>query len=451
MTSDVRELQPAAERSRSAAWPATRALLLRLHFYAGILVAPFLLVAATTGLLYAASFQLEKVVHAHELTAQPARAGQAPLPLARQITAARQAHPQGAIGAVWPASEPGKTTRVLLDVAGLPESTRLAVFVDPYTGQVRGVLPSYGSSGALPVRAWISSFHRHLHLGEPGRLYSELAAGWLWVVALGGVVLWLSHRRRTLRPDRKARGLRRTLSWHGSMGLWIAVGLLFLSATGLTWSKYAGANVDTLQTALGWTTPSLPATAGGHSGHSGQGGGPAAEVDADRIVRAAAGTGLSGPLEIAWPAEPGGALTVKEMDRQWPQRNDQVAVDPASGQVTGELRFKDFPLAAKLTRWGIDGHMGVLFGLANQIMLAALALALISMIILGYRMWWQRRPTRGFAAPYARGGWRAAPVPVLLAVGAAAVVVGAFIPLLGVSLLVFLAVDIVLGRVKNSS
>ncbi|GAA3138050.1 PepSY-associated TM helix domain-containing protein [Planomonospora alba] len=449
MTSDVREIQPAPERSRPATWPAVRALLLRLHFYAGILVAPFLLVAATTGLLYAASFQLEKVVYAHELTA-PAPAGRAMLPLERQIAAARAAHPHGTVGAVRPA-EPGATTRVLLDVDGLPDSTRLAVFVDPYTGAVKGTLESYGSSGALPVRAWISTFHRHLHLGEAGRLYSELAAGWLWVVALGGVALWLSHRRRGLRPDRRATGLRRTLSWHGSVGLWITIGLLFLSATGLTWSAYAGANVDKLQTALGWTTPVLPGAAGDHSGHAGHGGhdgGAPAGADADRVMRAAAEAGLSGPLEIAWPAGPGAAYVVKEMDRDWPQRNDQVAVDAGSGQVTGELRFDDFPLAAKLIRWGIDGHMGVLFGLPNQILLMALAAGLIAMIVWGYRMWWQRRPTRGFAAPYARGTWRAVPLAVLVPAGAVAVAVGVFVPLLGISLLAFLAADVVLGRVR---
>ncbi|MDP9868159.1 putative iron-regulated membrane protein [Streptosporangium brasiliense] len=273
-------------------------------------------------------------------------------------------------------------------------------------------------------------------------------ASWLWVVALGGVVLWLSHRRRALRPDRGATGLWRTLSWHGSVGLWITVGLLFLSATGLTWSAYAGANVDKLQNALGWTTPSLSASAGDHADHAGHGGGPAAEADADRIVAAAQGAGLSGPLEVVWPVEPGAAFTVKEMDREWPQRNDQVAVDPATGQVVGELRFDDFPLVAKLIRWGIDGHMGVLFGLPNQILLVALALGLISMIVWGYRMWWQRRPTRGFAAPYGRGGRRAVPPAVLLPVGAAAVVVGVSVPLLGISLLAFLAVDVVLGRIR---
>ena len=45
------------------------------YFYAGILIAPFLLVAATTGLLYAASYQVEKVVYSHELTV-PVPAGQ---------------------------------------------------------------------------------------------------------------------------------------------------------------------------------------------------------------------------------------------------------------------------------------------------------------------------------------------------------------------------------------
>ncbi|MEU4829630.1 PepSY-associated TM helix domain-containing protein [Streptosporangium sp. NPDC023615] len=472
MTSDI-EIPPAAGRPLPPArpeppaaspWATLRVLLLRLHFYAGILVAPFLLVAATTGLLYAASFQLENVVHSHELTA-PVPAGAQPVPLARQVAAATAAHPEGTVGAVRTSDEPGVTTQVLLDVPGLAESTRLAVFVDPYTGQVRGALESYGSSGALPVRTWISQLHRHLHLGEPGRVYSETAASWLWLVGLGGVVLWLTRRRRTGRrlrgivaPERGPRGLRKTLSWHGSVGLWALVGLLALSATGLTWSKYAGDNVNVLQTSFGWTTPSLPAPSGEHGEHGEQGGhgghgdagGAARVADADQVVRAAAGSGLSGPLEIVWPSEPGSSYVVKENDRLWPQRNDQVAVDPATARVTAELRFDDYPVAAKLTRWGIDGHMGVLFGPANQILLAVLALALIAMIVWGYRMWWLRRPTRGFGVPYERGALRRLPLALTLPLAAVVVAVGVFLPLLGLSLLAFLVVDVVLARVAAS-
>ncbi|MFJ2033190.1 PepSY-associated TM helix domain-containing protein [Streptosporangium sp. NPDC087985] len=452
-TADVHRVADPARspRPRRATWSALRPLVMRLHFYAGILIAPFLLVAATTGLLYAASFQIEQVVYRHELTAS---VGQTSLPLSEQVAAARQAHPEGTVTAVRPAAEPGQTTRVLLDLPGLAESTQMAVFVDPSTSQVRGTLESYGSSGALPVRAWISTLHRTLHLGEPGRIYSELAASWLWVVALGGLVLWLSRRRRNRRglrglltPDRAAGGLRRTLSWHGSLGLWAVLGLLFLSATGLTWSKYAGANIDELRATLGWTTPSISTSSVDHAEHSrvGHQAGIASDVGVDQVVQAAAGRGLSGPLEIVWPGETGSPYVVKEIDKTAPTRLDQVAVDPATGQVVAELRFADYPLAAKLTRWGIDGHMGLLFGLANQIVLAALAVGVITLIVLGYQMWWRRRPTRGFGTPYPRGGWRAVHWAVLVPLAFLALAVGYFLPLMGISLAAFLVIDALLG------
>ncbi|RCG31576.1 PepSY domain-containing protein [Sphaerisporangium album] len=452
-TADVhRAADPAPDpHPRRATWSALRPLVLRLHFYAGILIAPFLLVAATTGLLYAASFQIERIVYQHELTAS---VGQTRVPLSEQVAAARQAHPEGTITAVRPGDDPGQTTAVLLNLPGLAESTQLAVFVDPYTGKVRGALESYGSSGALPVRAWLSSLHRTLHLGEPGRLYSELAASWLWVVALGGLALWLSRRRRNgrrlrglLAPDRAAGGLRTTLSWHGSVGLWAVLGLLFLSATGLTWSKYAGANVDELRSTLGWTTPSISTSAGDHSSHGATGhqAGAASNVGVDQVVQAAAGKGLSGPLEIVWPGEAGSPYLVKEIDKTAPTRLDQVAVDPATGQVVAELRFADHPLAAKLTRWGIDGHMGLLFGLANQIVVAALAVAVITLIVLGYRMWWRRRPTRGFGRPYPRGAWRGVHWGLLVSLAFLAIAVGYFLPLMGISLAAFLVIDCLLG------
>jgi uncharacterized iron-regulated membrane protein len=95
----------------------------------------------------------------------------------------------------------------------------------------------------------------------------------------------------------------------------------------------------------------------------------------------------------------------------------------------------------------VDAPAGELFGVANQVVLVAFGLGMITLIVLGYRMWWQRRPTRG-------RGWRLVPrgrlrsaarpaavVAVLLAIGLAW-----FAPLLGISLLAFLVVDVVLGR-----
>ncbi|MGW6570008.1 PepSY-associated TM helix domain-containing protein [Streptomyces sp. NPDC054975] len=447
---------PPEKSPTTGTWSALRPLVLRLHFYAGVLIAPFLLVAAASGLLYALSFQAEKIVYAHELEVP---VGDKVLPLSQQVHAATKVNPNGTVTAVWPSAEDGATTRVLMADPDVEEGKSLAVFVDPYTAEVRGQLPSYGSSGALPLRTWIDELHRDLHLGDLGRNYSELAASWLWVIALGGLLLWLGRRRKNRRalfvPERGPKSRRRTLSWHGTVGLWAVVGLVMLSATGLTWSRYAGENIGAVQDQLGGATPTVSATldsgaAGGSSEHEGHdmGGHTAApkgpDVGIDKVTAAAAAKGIEGKISVVLPSE-GKGYVVKETDAQFPVHLDSVAVNPADGTVMDELRFADYPVLAKLTRFGIDIHMGVFLGLFNQLALAALTLALILLIVWGYRMWWLRRPGR----PVARGTWRKVPPTMMLPLLAATALVGWFVPMLGLSLVAFLVVDLALGLVAR--
>ena len=42
-------------------------LLRRLHFYAGVLVAPFLVIAAVTGMLYAFTPQIDRIMYSDQL------------------------------------------------------------------------------------------------------------------------------------------------------------------------------------------------------------------------------------------------------------------------------------------------------------------------------------------------------------------------------------------------
>ncbi|MEI5103532.1 PepSY domain-containing protein [Streptomyces sp. PmtG] len=451
---DGRPAPTAGPAARRSAWGSLRPLVLRLHFYAGVLIAPFLLVAAATGLLYAASYSAENIVYADQLRVP---VGDRELPVERQVAAARKAHPEGTVAAVRPSAEDGATTRVLLSgVPGVPEDRALAVFVNPYTAEVRGAEESYGSSGALPLRTWISGLHRDLHLGETGRLYSELAASWLWVIAGGGLVLWCA-RRRARRKVRGTTGRRRLLSLHGSVGAWAAAGLFFLSATGLTWSAYAGESISDLREALGQTTPVLSAGAAGGGGeHAEHGGGGATggsakakDVGLDAVLTSARAEGLSGPVEIVPPADGASGYVVKQIERTWPGKADSAAVDPGTGQVTDVLRFDDYPMLAKLTRWGVDAHSGTLFGLVNQIALAALALALVLLVVWGYRMWWLRGSGGAFGRPLPRGAWQHVSPYVLVPLMAAIAVLGYFVPLLGIPLAAFLAVDVVLGEVAH--
>lgn len=425
------------------------ALVLRLHFYAGVLVAPFLVVAALTGLAFVFSPQLDRLVYAHELRVD---AGDRVRPLAEQVSAARGAHPTGDLVMVVPPVADGDTTKVVFHGPDLGEKQH-TVYVDPYTNEVRGALTTW--FGETPLMTWLDDLHCHLHLGVVGRHYSELAASWLWVVVLGGLFLWLRRQwtgrrrlRRTVLPDLAAKpGVRRTRGWHASVGVWLALGLLVLSATGLTWSRYAGATFDVVQDRFAAHSPALDAAVHHGGGHST---GAVDVADVDRVTAVAREAGLTGLIEVSPPAGPGAAWVVAQNDPRWPVGWDRVAVDPATGAVVARSDFADWPLLAQLSKLGVAFHMGNLFGLVNQLLLAALALGLLCVIGWGYRMWWQRRPTRAdrvapVGAPPARGGWRQAP-PAAVVVGLVlAVAVGWALPMLGVTLAAFLAVDLVLG------
>lgn len=443
-------------------------LLLRLHFYAGVLVAPFLIVAALTGLAYTITPQLDHLAYGDQLTVDAA--GRTARPLADQIAAARAAHPDGTLTTITTGAGDA-TTQVVFSLPELGEKQH-TVYVDPYTARVRGELTTW--FGTTPLKTWFDDLHRNLHLGVAGRFYSEFAASWLWIITLGGLALWWRRQRgnrtarRLLTPELAARkGVRRSRSWHGALGVWLTIGLLILSATGLTWSRFAGGNFSTALDAVKGSTPEVSTTLAGAAapapaGHHHGGGAvtaPAA-VDpaaADAVLKTARADGITGLVDIGVPAGSTSAWTVTQNDHLWPVRKDAVAIDPASSGVVDRVDFADWPLPAKLTRWGIDAHMGQLFGPANQIVLAALALGLITLIGWGYRMWWQRRPTRAGrrviagAPPVGRGAWQqlpawgiAAGVPVVFAVAWV-------LPLVGVPLLGFLLVDLVLGLARSQA
>lgn len=336
----------------------------------------------------------------------------------------------------------------------------------------------YGSSGSLPARTWLDYLHRNLHLGSAGRLYSELAASWLGILALGGIVLWANRWRRSrrgiatlIRPGSAgqpaSRGRRRTLSWHGAIGTWALLGLLFLSATGVTWSQLGGANVTKMRDALGWQTPTVstklaavaaaPAMPSGehseHADHAPQtpsaGTGGVASIDAVLATARAAGIDAA-RVEVAIPADATTtAWKVTEVDRSWPTNVDAVAIDGSTMKVTDRADFASFGIVPKLVQWGIAFHMGVLFGLANQIALLLLAVAATALVILGYRMWWQRRPTRNHAELVAQprlfDTLRTVPTWALGLIGVVTVAAGWFLPMFGMPLVLFLVVDAALA------
>ncbi len=461
-------------------------LLRRLHFYIGLFVAPFIFVAALSGTLYVLTPQLENLIYADALTAHPQGNAQ---PLSAQISAARAyAGEKQHIYAVRPAPRATDTTRVQFSDASLGASQSRAVFIDPYSLKVTGDMTVYGTSGVLPLRTTLDLLHSSLLLGDFGRNYSELAASWLWVAALGGVVLWLGTRpKRKLKRARS--GFAFSRHWHITLGLTLVLGLVFFSVTGLTWSQWAGNNIDRWRTELNWLTPQVNTSLSGdaaatpadpHADHHSMPGMPDMDMsdmdmskmsmssmakpvaqpvkpmpnnqpdgDWDRVLNAARQDGLSASkLELRQPKSADKAWAVTEIDRSWPTRVDAVSVNPQDFTIVDHVYFAQFPLVAKLTRWGVDAHMGVLFGLPNQLLLAFFGLGLCTMIVLGYRMWWSRRPKQIEASPAQTltETWLAIPHYSKGTCLILALALGYALPVMGVSLLAFVLVDILRWR-----
>ncbi|MDN8600692.1 PepSY-associated TM helix domain-containing protein [Citrobacter sp. S2-9] len=431
-----------------AAWIT---LLRRLHFYIGLFVGPFIFVAALTGTLYVATPQLEEALYSKALQGTVQGEKQ---PLAAQIAIAEQVTGgQLRLHAVRPGLEAGQTTRVMFADPSLNESENRAIFIDPVTLAVTGDMTVYGTSGILPLRQWIDYAHRSLLLGDVGRIYSELAASWMWVAALGGITLWYFTRpkRRLKNRVQNHRRLHVTLGWL------LLVGMLLFSATGLTWSQWAGGNVDKMRAAFGWLTPQVNTQRDGimpmldeHAGHHAHPAGmpmPSKSVDAnafDAVLHVAQVSGIDASrLEIRPPKDTQHGWTVTEIDRRWPTQVDAVSVDPQTLRVIDRTHFSDFPLMAKLTRWGVDFHMGILFGVLNQMALIAFGVGLCLMIVIGYRLWWSHRPARSEVNPaqtLVQGvlaiSWQGRCGLVVLAVA-----LGVAMPVLGFSLLLFMVVD----------
>ncbi len=334
---------------------------------------------------------------------------------------------------------------------------------------------------------WLSTLHADLHLGEPGRVYSELATSWLIVVLVGGVVLWWERSRRHRKPgregtrtcwrrflvvDRSHPGVHRTMSWHAVAGVWVVIIALALSLTGLMASVSAGSRWTGLLASLDASAPRLstqvgpgagaPTAPGGHAEHSAPT--PAGAdrpvtgrvpdgVSVDAVLAAARTAGVTESVNLTAPRAPGQGWSASETDLTLPVNLDQAVVDPASGRVVRTQAWADWPVLAQANRLLLFFHFNRTLGGVGQVLLIVTMIAVTASVLWGYQMWWQRRPQHGDGfrlgrAPR-RGAWRAAPRGRLTAAVVATAIVGVILPVFGVSLLGFLLLDAVIGYVRR--
>ncbi len=430
-----------SEPDPAGRWRRLRPVLWRLHFLGGILAGPVIVSLAVTGILFAWSPQIEQWRYGDVLSA---RSAGPPRSLVAQVDAALAVRPGWQLLAITP-GENGRTTGVTLGPPAHahqphhgdgPAGGAVTVYVDPASARVTGQIAE-----ASRPEEWLRSLHSSWRLGPRAEPITELAASWAFVALLTGVVLWWPRERRPWRallPRLRAGGRRRWRDLHAVVGVWVALPLLAMIVTGLTWTTYAGGWLDALRSAIRAETPTVDVRVEPVDVPVGF----SPDPTPDRALAVARAAGLTGPVQLTPPpvgeGTGGFGWKVTTLDERWPIERTTITVHPVTGRVVDRVDFDDYPLLAKLTTWGILFHEGVLFGLANQIGVTLLALVLIMLVIAGYRMWWQRRPAGAFGAPPEIGPLlRTVPVPLLAGFGVLLVL----LPTLGVAFVVFLLVE----------
>lgn len=437
----------------------------RWHFFAAFLVAPVLIVLATTGLIYLFRFQLEPLLHPDLMRVDvPADAGVTKTPQF-QLEQVQAAYPDATVASVTEPLEADDPTRFSMV---LPDGSARDAFVDPYDGTVLGAIDPDTTLSGYAVR-----LHGELMSGALGDAVIELAACWAIVMALTGYHLFLRGRRARRRAVASGRPGARLRSRHGAVGLVAGVGLLYLLVSGLPWTGVWGAKVQEIATSQGSSMWSLdhgavseptsrldeslphshvqdvPWALGGSEVPSGAHGGDGVGVaNLDTAIAVADAEGLRHPFTVALPSddlsEPG-VFSVIGYAFDAPSDERTVHVDRYGGQVLSTYGFDDYPVLAQVVSQGIGLHEGRSLGLWSFWGAALVCVAIITMCVTGPLMWWRRRPrgTARLGAPRGRMPLRSSPLLVV-----AVVALGVLLPLFGLSLVVVLVLDqLVLRRV----
>ncbi len=432
----------------------------RWHFYAGIIVAPFLAILALTGVIMLYGNSVETFLGAkHYVAAGGERAS-----IEDQATVAVASVPDGKLKlAVRPAS-PERASVFIINANGQD----IVVSVDPHGPKVLDTV--------VKDKTWFyfaSNIHGTLLLGDVGDRIQETVAGLGIVLLLSGMYMWWPRNgrgfARSFVPNLAQRGRALWKGLHASLGLYIGVVLLFFLLSGLAWTGVWGTKIvqawstfpaekwdnvplsDDTHAAMNhgavkevpWALEqtAMPAS-GSHAGHHSHS--AAAPVDLDSVSALARQLGFSEQFRVNVPQSEEGVYTISadsmDGDTTSATGDRTVHVDRFTGNVLAEVSFADYSLAGKAMAVGIALHQGNL-GPFNTALNLAFCLSVLFMCASGFVMWWKRRPSKRFGAPLYPKGYRS-PKAVLL-IGLAVCI--AF-PLTGIAVALFALVDFLLPK-----
>jgi uncharacterized iron-regulated membrane protein len=419
----------------------------RWHFYAGLLVLPFLCWLAITGGLYLYKPEIERLVYPQLVEVEP---GETTLPIATIID--RVQRDTG--GTVTEIDRPARADCSWRLRVTTPDASARTAWVDPYRGKLLGLTRE---GGALQL---VRDLHSLILTGPIGNALIEAVGGWAILLVVTGLYLWWP------RGGSPAVGVRGRpagrLFWrdlHASIGIVAGAVVLFLAITGMPWTGVWGSALRGAIANHGLGRPEPPQAAasampghGGHGGHDVAGTLPWAlqempmphgtrgDIGVDQAAALAAGDGMAAPWVLSLPAAPGEPYLFSTTIMR-AEDGRALYLDAGSGRVLQDARFPSFGPGAQVVEWGIATHKGEEYGEPNRLLMLFGCISVVLLSISGAVMWWKRRAPRTLSAPLRTGNRRHARVVLGLMLAA-----GIVFPLTGITMVIALICEWIVGR-----
>ena len=439
----------------------------RWHFYAGLFVAPFMVMLALTGIIYLFKPQLDALMYSSLLEVP---AGHHTVPADDLLQRVKTAYPQGQVTQYLPPVNAERSAQFVVKDAG----HELNVFVDPYHGDILGE-----QDAKQNLQAIARAIHGELMIGTVGDRLIEMAAGWGVVLVVSGLFLWWPRGQAAgiLWPRLNARGRVLWRDLHAVTGFWGATLLLVMLLSGMTWTGFWGKqyaavwnvfpaamwnnvptsdvearslNSATRQT-VPWAMENTPMPMSGdhaeHMAHGNAHAGPAAPaISLQDVQNIASERQVEPGYSITLPTTATGLFTIA-VSADDPRNDATLHVDQYSGKVLADVRFEHYGGVARATEIGVMLHEGKMFGTFNQIVVLLICLMILLSAVSGVVIWWKRRPEGKFGVPPLRHDlpkWKTG-VAIML-------VLAVIFPLVGASLVVVWLLDrFVLPRVARNT
>lgn len=300
------------------------------------------------------------------------------------------------VSAIKVASDPNRTY-----TATLSEGFRISAFVDPYTGEVKGIYSFRDSffSDMMLLHRWLMDGTRTW-----GKYTVGITTLLFVFILISGIVWWVPKDRKKLKSRFQVKtksGIKRLLhDLHVSLGIYVCIFLLVCCLTGLMWSfdwyrngvnKIFGVEARKEESGGGHNKGNDKSKDKGNSKR----GNKDEKRREEPINYLSWNTALSNLQKKAsdnvYITISNGSATVLDKNAPHLRATDKYTFDASTGEITKTALFADDKSASKIMSWAYALHVGAYGGIVTRILTCLACLIGATMPLTGYYILYIKR------------------------------------------------------------